>query len=110
VRVIAEIRIRAAHSADWGCLFNGHQTGLAMVLIRRYTPHMAKTGAERTRRSRAKLHDTGLRPKRIWVSDGRPPTFLREARQQSKLMARSGASIDAMEFMESIAALDDDEG
>jgi hypothetical protein len=70
---------------------------------------MAKTGAERRRCSRAKLHDTDLRPTRIWVSDGRSPTFLREARRQSKLVARSGASIEAMEFMESVAALDDDE-
>ena len=70
---------------------------------------MLKTGAERRRCGRAKLHATDHRPKRSGVLDGRPPTFLREARRQSKLIAGSGASTDALEFMESIAALDDDE-
>jgi hypothetical protein len=84
--------------------------GLAAVLLQRYMQHMAKTGAERTGRTRAKLRAAGLRPVQIWVPDTRSPAFLREAERQSKLVARSGAGSDTLEFMESIAALDDDEG
>jgi hypothetical protein len=61
---------------------------------------MLKTGAERRRCSRAKLHATDHRPKRTGVLDGRPSTFLREVRRQSKLIAGSGASTDALEFLD----------
>ena len=70
---------------------------------------MARTGAERSARSRAKLHAADLRPIQIWVPDTRSPAFRREAERQSKLIAQSTAVNDALEFMESIAAFDDDE-
>ena len=80
-----------------------------MPCAQRYMQRMARKGAERSARSRAKLRAAGLRPIQIWVPDTRSPAFRREAERQSKLIAQSTAVNDALEFMESIAAFDDDE-
>jgi Protein of unknown function (DUF3018) len=70
---------------------------------------MAKTATEPAGGSRAKLRAADLCPIQIWVPDMRSPAFRKEAERQSRLVERTGPGSDALEFMESIAALDDDE-
>ena len=61
---------------------------------------MSSTVAERVRKRRAALRQSGLRPVQIWGPDTRLPGFAEECRRQSRLAAEGdeaeiGAFLDA---------------
>jgi hypothetical protein len=53
---------------------------------------------------RAKLRAQGLRPIQIWVPDTRSPEFAKEARRQSRAVARSKHAKEDQAFVDSISA------
>ena len=52
---------------------------------------------------RAKLRAQGLRPIQIWVPDTRSPEFAKEARRQSRAVARSPHAKEDQAFVDSIS-------
>jgi hypothetical protein len=77
------------------------------------------TVAQRVAKHRAALKAKGMRLVQIWVPDPDNPNFIREARRQSRLLAKAAAdpnsdearvnrSLDAI-FEETMAELDRDE-
>ena len=58
---------------------------------------------------RAKLRAQGLRPIQIWVPDTRSPEFAKEARRQSRAVARSPHAAEDQAFVDSISEFWDPE-
>ncbi len=52
---------------------------------------------------RARLRAQGLRPIQIWVPDTRSPDFAREARRQSRLVAKSRFAEEDQAFIDAIS-------
>jgi antidote-toxin recognition MazE-like antitoxin len=57
---------------------------------------------------RARLRAQGLRPIQLWVPDTRSPEFAKEARRQSRAVARSAQEADDIAFVESLSVLRDE--
>ena len=57
---------------------------------------------------RARMRAQGMRLLQIWVPDTRSPEFAREARRQSRAVARSPQEKDDIAFVESISWLRDE--
>jgi len=53
---------------------------------------------------RARMRAQGMRLLQIWVPDTRSPEFAKEARRQSRAIARSPQEKDDMAFVESISS------
>ena len=71
---------------------------------------MAKSTARKSSRDkvsahRARLRAQGLRPIQIWVPDIRSPQFIKEARRQSRLAARSCYAADDQAFVDAISEM-----
>ena len=62
---------------------------------------------EKVRAHRERLRQQGMRPIQIWVPDVTSPAFVKEARRQSRAVARSAQEKDDMNFIESISDWDD---
>jgi hypothetical protein len=60
---------------------------------------MPLSRSERVKRRRDKLRAAGLRPVQLWVPDTTTPEFREEARRQSRLVAGSEASAEALEWI-----------
>lgn len=58
---------------------------------------------DRVRSHRERLRAQGLRPIQIWVPDVRSSNFVKEARRQSRLIARSPHAADDQAFIDSIS-------
>ena len=58
---------------------------------------------DKVRAHRARLRRRGLRPIQIWVPDVRSRSFLREARQQARLVAESRFEREEQNFVDAIA-------
>ncbi len=63
---------------------------------------------DRVRRHRERLRQRGLRPIQIWVPDVNAPEFVREAHQQSALVAASEQDRDDQAFVDAVSANWDD--
>jgi Protein of unknown function (DUF3018) len=63
---------------------------------------MATDGKERVRSHRERLRAQGLRPVQIWVPDVNSPAFVREAHQQSKLVAASPGAEEDQAFVDEL--------
>jgi hypothetical protein len=61
------------------------------------------SSAKKVQAHRARLRALGLRPIQIWVPDTRLPTFAREARRQSRLVAASRHAATDQEFVDAIS-------
>jgi hypothetical protein len=68
------------------------------------TKTTSKTSRDKVRRYRQKLREQGLRPIQIWVPDVNSPAFVKEARRQSRLVARSEYAKEDQDFVDSISA------
>jgi hypothetical protein len=53
---------------------------------------------------RARMRAQGMRLLQIWVPDTRSPGFAKEARRQSRAIARSPQEKDDMAFVESLSS------
>ena len=53
---------------------------------------------------RARMRAQGMRLLQIWVPDTRSPVFAKEARRQSRAIARSPQEKDDMAFVESLSS------
>jgi hypothetical protein len=71
----------------------------------RNSPRKARplTSREKVRAHRARLRAQGLRPITIWVPDTRSTEFLREARRQARLIARSPYAEDDQAFVDALS-------
>jgi len=58
---------------------------------------------DKVRAHRERLRRRGLRPIQIWVSDVRSPRFLKEAHQQSLLVAAAAGERDDQAFVDAIS-------
>ena len=69
-------------------------------------PSAAKRKATRAKVSahRARLRAQGMRLLQIWVPDTRSPAFAKEARRQSRALARSPQEKDDIAFVESLSS------
>jgi Protein of unknown function (DUF3018) len=61
---------------------------------------------DRVRGHRARLRAQGLRPVQIWVPDVHSPEFVREAKRQSALVARSDSAEDDQAFVDDLTDRD----
>ena len=66
---------------------------------------MAKSTSRKSSRDKvsARLRAQGLRPIQVWVPDVRSPQFIKEARRQSRLAARSRHAFDDQAFVDAIS-------
>ena len=62
----------------------------------------SKTSRDKVRAHRQRLREQGLRPIQIWVPDVTSPEFVKEARRQSRAVARSAGEKDNIAFVESL--------
>ena len=58
---------------------------------------------DKVRAYRKRLRQQGLRPIQIWVPDVRSPEFVKEARRQSLLVAKSAREKDDQAFIDSVS-------
>ena len=65
------------------------------------TTNRAKT-RDKVRAHREKLRRLGLRPIQIWVPDVTSPAFVREARRQSKLLAKDPDGDEVQAWIDSL--------
>ena len=74
------------------------------------TPRKRQASRKATRKKvqahRDRLRAQGLRPIQIWVPDVRAPAFVKEARRQSRLAAKSRHARDDQAFIDSISAIE----
>jgi hypothetical protein len=59
---------------------------------------------DKVRAHRKRLREQGLRPIQIWVPDVTSPAFVKEARRQSRAVARSRYAKEDQDFIDSISA------
>ena len=64
-----------------------------------------KSSRDKVSAHRARLRAQGLRPIQIWVPDVRSPQFVKEARRQSRLAARSRYAADDQAFVDAISEM-----
>jgi hypothetical protein len=67
----------------------------------------SKTSREKVRAHRKRLREQGLRPIQIWVPDVNSPAFAKEARRQSRAVARSAQEKEDLDFIDSLSEWDD---
>lgn len=63
----------------------------------------SRSSKQKVRLHRQRLRAQGLRPVQIWVPDVRARSFVRAARQQSKLIAASARSKSDQRFIDAIS-------
>lgn len=63
----------------------------------------SNSSRDKVRAHRQRLRAQGLRPLQIWVPDMRSPSFVREARRQSRAVARSRFNRRDQEFIDAIS-------
>jgi antidote-toxin recognition MazE-like antitoxin len=61
---------------------------------------------DKVRAYRKRLRQQGLRPIQIWVPDVNSPAFVKEARRQSRAVARSRYAKQDQDFVDSISVWD----
>ena len=66
----------------------------------------SKSSRDKVRAYRKRLREQGLRPIQIWVPDVRSPEFVKEARRQSLLVARSAHAKEDQDFVDAISDWD----
>lgn len=59
---------------------------------------------ERVGKYRARMRKRGMRQVTIWVPDTRSPAFIKEARRQSKLIAKSDRKEGILDWLDRAAA------
>lgn len=65
-----------------------------------------KSSRDKVRAHRERLREQGLRPIQIWVPDVTSPEFVKEARRQSRIVARSAGEKDNLAFIDSLCDWD----
>jgi antidote-toxin recognition MazE-like antitoxin len=68
-------------------------------------PTVRKSSRDKVSAHRARLRAQGLRPIQIWVPDVRSPQFIKEARRQSRLAARSPYAAADQAFVDAISEM-----
>jgi len=68
------------------------------------TKTTSSTSRDKVRAYRKRLREQGLRPIQIWVPDVNSPAFVKEARRQSRAVARSRYAKQDQDFVDSISA------
>lgn len=63
---------------------------------------------ERMRGYRARKQASGMRLIQLWVPDTRSKRFAAECKRQSRLLRGDPGEVEALEFIERVAAWDDD--
>lgn len=63
---------------------------------------------ERMKKYRVRQRAAGLRLVQLWVPDTRSPVFAAECRRQSALMRGDPAETETLEFIDKVAAWNDD--
>lgn len=63
----------------------------------------SESSRDKVRAHRRRLRQQGLRPIQIWVPDVASPTFVKEARRQSRAVARSSHADEDQAFIEAIS-------
>ena len=63
----------------------------------------AHSSRDKVRAYRKRLREQGLRPIQIWVPDVRSPEFVKEARRQSLLVAKSDHAKEDQDFVDAIS-------
>jgi len=71
------------------------------------TKTSSKSSRDKVRAYRKRLREQGLRPIQIWVPDVNSPAFIKEARRQSRAVARSAQEKEDLAFIDSLADWDD---
>lgn len=71
------------------------------------TKTSSKSSRDKVRAHRKRLREQGLRPIQIWVPDVNSPAFIKEARRQSRAVARSAQEKEDLAFIDSLADWDD---
>jgi hypothetical protein len=66
------------------------------------TKTTSKSSRDKVRAYRKRLRQQGLRPIQIWVPDVTSPEFVKEARRQSRAVARSAGEQDDLAFIDSL--------
>jgi len=64
---------------------------------------VSRSSKDKVRSHRERLRAQGLRPVQIWVPDVRARSFVRAARQQSKLVAAGARASSDQRFIDSIS-------
>jgi hypothetical protein len=64
----------------------------------------SETKRKKAKAHRERLRAQGLRPVQIWVPDVRAPGFAKEARRQSRIIARSPQEREDQAFVAAISA------
>ena len=64
-----------------------------------------KTSRDKVRAHRERLRQRGLRLLQIWVPDVRSPSFKKEARRQSRAVAKSSQAELDQDFIDAISEL-----
>ncbi len=66
----------------------------------------SNSSRDKVRAHRKRLRQQGLRPIQIWVPDMSSPAFVKEARRQSRAIARSPHAADDQAFIDALADWD----
>jgi len=64
-----------------------------------------RTSRDKVRAHRERLRRQGLRPLQIWVPDVRSPSFKKEARRQTRAVAKSRHAELDQDFIDAISEL-----
>ncbi len=67
------------------------------------TRSSSQSSREKVRAHRKRLREQGLRPIQIWVPDLRSPEFVKEARRQSRAVARSAQEKEDQNFIDAVS-------
>jgi Antitoxin MazE-like len=63
----------------------------------------SQSSRDKVRAYRKRLREQGLRPIQIWVPDVRSPEFVKEARRQSLLIAKSAQEKEDQDFIDAVS-------
>ena len=66
----------------------------------------SNSSRDKVRAHRKRLRQQGLRPIQIWVPDMSSPAFVKEARRQSRAVARSPHAAEDQAFINTISEWD----
>jgi hypothetical protein len=67
------------------------------------TKSTSQSSRDKVRAYRERLRKQGLRPIQIWVPDMRSPEFVKEARRQSLLVAKSPQEKEDQAFIDAVS-------
>ena len=67
------------------------------------TPTSSPSSRDKVRAHRKRLREQGLRPLQIWVPNVRSPEFVKEARRQSLVVARSAQEKEDQDFIDAVS-------